>query len=69
MSQQTPRPTGPFAPQYIHGVYIPAGLIVFGVFILKQEWLPYAVVVAAILGAWKIYNNRELLPYFKLPVV
>ncbi len=59
MSQRTARPTGPFAPQYINGVYIPAGLIVFGVFILKREWLPYAVAVATILGAWKIYNHRE----------
>jgi len=62
MSQRAARPTGPYAPQYIHGVYIPAGLIVFGVFIVKREWLPYAIAVAAILGAWKIYNNSELIP-------
>ena len=59
MSRRNPRPAGLFASQYINGVYIPAGLIVFGVFILKQEWLPYAVAVAVILGGWKIYNNRE----------
>lgn len=58
MSAHSVRPTGPLAPQYIHGVYIPAGLIIFGTFIVKKEWLPYAVALAAILGAWKIYNNR-----------
>ena len=59
MSANSARPSGLFAPQYIHGVYIPAGLIVVGTFIVKREWLPYAVVIAVILGAWKVYNNRK----------
>lgn len=61
MSAHSVKPTGPFAPQYIHGVYIPAGLIIVGTFIVRREWLPYAVVLAAVLGAWKIYNNRNSL--------
>ncbi|KAF2200775.1 oxidoreductase, FAD-binding family protein [Delitschia confertaspora ATCC 74209] len=45
------------APQYIHGIYIPSGLLIVGVAIVKKEWLPYAVALAAVLSAWKIYNN------------
>ncbi|MCJ1223369.1 NADH-cytochrome b5 reductase [Toensbergia leucococca] len=44
--------------QYINGVYIPSGLLLVGVGIVKREWLPYAVVVAVLLGAWKVYNNQ-----------
>lgn len=25
---------------------------------MKKDWLPYAAVVALILGSWKVYNNR-----------
>ena len=64
MSAYEARPKGPFAPHYIHGVYIPAGLIIVGVFIVKREWLPYAVAVATILGAWKIYNNSKFASRF-----
>jgi len=51
-------PSGPFAPQYVHGVYIPCGLLIVGCAIVKSEWLPYAVVVAALLGGWKVYSNQ-----------
>lgn len=53
------RPTGPFSPQYINGVYIPSALLIIGFAIVKKEWLPFAVLLAAILGGWKVYNNRE----------
>lgn len=49
-----------FASQYIHGIYIPAGLLVFGMVIVKMEWTPYAALLAVVLGALKFYNLREL---------
>ncbi|KAF2279819.1 NADH-cytochrome b5 reductase 1 [Westerdykella ornata] len=49
--------TGIFAPQYVHGVYIPSALLVVGVAIIKREWIPYAVALAAVLGSYKIYSN------------
>lgn len=52
------RPTSYLSPQYINGIYIPSGLLLVGVAIVKVEWLPYAAVVALILGTWKVFNNR-----------
>jgi len=46
--------------QYIDGVYIPSGLLIVGCLIVKREWLPYAVVIALMLGGWKVYNSRAL---------
>lgn len=45
------------APQFVHGIYIPTGLLIVGVAIVKKEWLPYAVALAAFLGGWKFYNS------------
>ena len=45
--------------QYVDGIYIPAGLLVFGTFIVKREWLPYAVALALALGAFKFIRTRE----------
>lgn len=53
------RPTSYLSPQYINGIYIPTSLLLVGVAIVKIEWIPYAAVVALVLGAWKVYNNRE----------
>ncbi|KAI9841015.1 MAG: NADH-cytochrome b5 reductase [Sclerophora amabilis] len=47
-----------FAPQYIHGVYIPSALLVVGTAICKKEWIPYAMIMALFFGSWKVYNNR-----------
>jgi len=47
----------PFAPQYIHGVYIPSALLIFGTYIVRSEWIPYAVGLAVILGSWKVYSS------------
>ncbi|KAA6411386.1 MAG: NADH-cytochrome b5 reductase 1 [Lasallia pustulata] len=52
------RPTSYLSPQYINGLYIPSGLLLVGVAIVKIEWLPYAAGVALILSAWKIFNNQ-----------
>ncbi|KAF2867335.1 hypothetical protein BDV95DRAFT_502705 [Massariosphaeria phaeospora] len=46
------------APQFVHGVYIPSALLLFGTAIVKKEWLPYAVVVTALLAGWKLYDAR-----------
>ncbi|KAE8454185.1 NADH-cytochrome b5 reductase [Mollisiaceae sp. DMI_Dod_QoI] len=43
--------------EYINGVYIPSGLLIVGCLIVKQEWLPYAVVLALALGGFKIYSS------------
>jgi len=43
--------------EYVNGVYIPSGLLIVGCLIVKQEWLPYAVVLALALGGFKIYSS------------
>lgn len=45
--------------KYIDGIYIPAGLLVFGTFIVKREWVPYAFVLALALGALKFLRTRK----------
>lgn len=42
----------------INGIYIPAGLLVFGTAIVKREWTPYAVLLAVVLGVWKFYSQQ-----------
>ena len=59
-SAQGSRSSTLFNPQYVNGVYIPCALLVFGTAIVKREWIPYAVVLAALVGSWKVYNNRKL---------
>ncbi|KAK7515350.1 NADH-cytochrome b5 reductase 1 [Phyllosticta citriasiana] len=49
---------GPFAPQYVHGVYIPSALLIVGTLIIKKEWAPFAVLIAAALGGWKVFSNQ-----------
>jgi cytochrome-b5 reductase len=53
---------GYLSAQYINGIYIPCGLLLVGTAITKSEWLPYAVVVAVLLGTWKAYNNGVCVP-------
>lgn len=48
--------------KYVDGIYIPAGLLVVGVAIVKREWLPYAVLVTLALSAIKFFRSREF-PY------
>lgn len=45
--------------KYVDGIYIPAGLLVVGVAIVKREWLPYAVLVTLALSAIKFWRSRE----------
>lgn len=44
--------------KYIDGIYIPAGLLVVGVAIVKKEWLPYAVLVTLALSAIKFWRSQ-----------
>lgn len=46
------------AKKYVDGIYIPAGLLVFGTFIVKKEWTLYAALLAALLSVWKFTNSR-----------
>jgi len=46
------------APQYVHGVYIPSALLLVGTAIVRKEWLPYAAVLALVLGGWKVFINQ-----------
>lgn len=52
------RPGSVLSSQYVHGVYIPSALLIVGTAIVKMEWVIYAVALAVLLGAWKVYNNR-----------
>lgn len=42
---------------FVNGVYIPSGILIVGCLIAKQDWLPYAVVVALVLGGIKVFTN------------
>ncbi|EFX03109.1 NADH-cytochrome b5 reductase [Grosmannia clavigera kw1407] len=42
--------------RFVDGVYIPAGLLIFGVFIVKREFTLYAVTLALVLGAGKVFS-------------
>ncbi|KAK7712539.1 NADH-cytochrome b5 reductase [Diaporthe eres] len=51
--------------KYVDGIYIPAGLLVVGVAIVKREWLPYAVLVTLALSAikfWRTQPQKALKP-------
>lgn len=45
--------------KYVDGIYIPAGLLVFGTFICKKEWLPYAIALALALSVVKFLRTRK----------
>lgn len=47
----------PTGPEMVQGVYIPSALLLVGTAIVKKEWLPFAVVLAAVLGGWKVFSN------------
>lgn len=48
----------PLSSQYVNGVYIPSALLIAGVALTKKEWLPFAAIIAILLGVWKVYSNR-----------
>lgn len=57
------RPTSLLSAQFVNGVYIPTSLMILGVGITKIEWLPYAIAVSLVLGAFKIYSTGEHTNY------
>ena len=66
MSQtQQSRSTSLLSAQFINGVYIPSGLLTLGVAIVKFEWLPFAIAVSLVLGAWKIYTAGQQRIFLK----
>ena len=52
---------GWLARKHIDGVYIPAGLLIVGMAIVKFEWIFFSVAAAIILGGWKLFNSRKSL--------
>jgi len=46
-----------FSQANINGVYIPSVLLIVGVAIVKTEYVPYAVAVAALVGGYKIFAS------------
>lgn len=55
----TIKPTSPSSSQYITGVYIPSALLLAGVAIAKIQYLPFAVIIAVLLGGYKFYSTRR----------
>lgn len=45
--------------KYVDGVYIPSGLLVVGCLIVKRDWFPYAIVLALLLGGYKVWSSRK----------
>lgn len=62
MSAPTAKPTGPLAPQYITGVYIPSVILIAGTAVFKLQWLPLALAVCAALGGYQFFGNRTSSP-------
>ncbi|KAH8805722.1 hypothetical protein F5884DRAFT_755283 [Xylogone sp. PMI_703] len=48
---------GLFAKKYVDGIYIPSGLLIVGCLIVKSEWVPFAVLLALVLGGYKFLNS------------
>jgi cytochrome-b5 reductase len=45
--------------KYVDGIYIPSGLLVLGCLIVKREWVPYAVVLAAVISGYKLWSGNS----------
>jgi hypothetical protein len=49
--------------EYVNGVYIPSGLLIVGVAIVKSEWLPYAILLVIVLAGYKVYSTSMYPQY------
>jgi cytochrome-b5 reductase len=52
--------------ELINGVLIPSVLLLVGTAIVKIEWMPFAVALVGILGAYKVFNSGEFCYFVKL---
>ncbi|RDW76768.1 cytochrome b5 reductase family protein [Aspergillus mulundensis] len=50
------------SPENISGVYLPSAVLVVGSFILKKEWAPFAVALAASYVAYKLLSGGSPKP-------
>jgi hypothetical protein len=62
-SKHTDKPTGPFAPQYIQGVYAPSAILIVGAALVNKTLVPVAIAIAAALAGYQFFNNRECLSF------
>lgn len=51
-----------FSTGMINGIYIPSALLVLGTFIVKKEWVPFALALAAVLSSGKLLGSSALAP-------
>jgi cytochrome-b5 reductase len=63
-SKHTYKPTGPFAPQYIQGVYAPSAVLIVGAALVNKTLVPVAIAIAAALAGYQFFNNRGCLLEF-----
>ncbi|KAL7273904.1 NADH-cytochrome b5 reductase [Rhizina undulata] len=42
----------------LHGLYIPAGLLVFGAALVDTYYVPYAIALALVLGGFKVFKGQ-----------
>jgi cytochrome-b5 reductase len=47
----------------LHGIYIPAGLLIVGAAIIDRTYVPYAVGLALLLSGFKVFRGRKLHLY------
>ncbi|THY22982.1 ferredoxin reductase-like protein [Aureobasidium pullulans] len=57
-SKHTYKPTGPFAPQYIQGVYAPSAILIVGAALVNKTLVPVAIAIAAALAGYQYFNNQ-----------
>ncbi|KAI4743843.1 ferredoxin reductase-like protein [Aureobasidium sp. EXF-12298] len=57
-SKHTYKPTGPFAPQYIQGVYAPSAILIVGAALVNKTLVPVAIAIAAALAGYQFFNNQ-----------
>lgn len=48
----------------LHGLYIPAGLLVVGAAIIDRNYVPYAIGLAMILGVFKVLRGSKRRVFF-----
>ncbi|KAF2151259.1 NADH-cytochrome b5 reductase 1 [Myriangium duriaei CBS 260.36] len=54
-----PKESGPLASHYINGVYIPSTLLIFTVALVKIEYTPVAIAIAAVLAGYQFFAHNS----------